>query len=91
MRTTTNGTGPGLNTPIKKAPGRESECARDNTNNAGNSNAAIAHLTAQLRAKGHHVHRHLDGSFTAANWGMSCHLEDFAELQSFAQRVGVTT
>lgn len=51
---------------------------------------AIATEIARLALAGHAVHKGSEGDFTVCKYGMSMYCEDFAELQAFSRRLGVT-
>lgn len=51
---------------------------------------AIANQVARLALAGHAVHRGKDGDFIVCKFGMTRYCANFAELQSFAQKVGVS-
>ena len=50
---------------------------------------AIATL-AELAIRGHAVHQLKDGGFLVCKYGHTFHANDFAELQAFARRLGVS-
>ena len=45
---------------------------------------------AELALAGHAVHQLKDGGFLVCKYGHTFHAIDFAELQAFARRLGVT-
>jgi hypothetical protein len=45
---------------------------------------------SQLVLAGHAVHQMSDGSYMVCKYGLIKYCEDFAELQDFARRLGVT-
>ena len=51
---------------------------------------AIATQVAQLAIRGHAVHQLIDGGFLVCKYGHTFHANDFAELQAFARRLGVS-
>lgn len=51
---------------------------------------AIATQVAELALRGHAVHQLKDGGFLVCKYGHSFHAIDFAELQAFARRLGVS-
>ena len=51
---------------------------------------AIATQVAQLAIRGHAVHQLKDGGFLVCKYGHTFHANDFAELQAFARRLGVS-
>ena len=48
-----------------------------------------AHLLARMARAGHQVTAYDDGSFIARKYGLTRYCADFADLQRFAQRLGV--
>lgn len=52
--------------------------------------AHIATLITAMALLGHTVIRGRAGDFTVTKWGLSRYCADAAELQAFAERVGVT-
>lgn len=51
---------------------------------------AIAMQIAELAIRGHAVHQLKDGGFLVCKYGHTFHAVDFAELQAFARRLGVS-
>lgn len=51
---------------------------------------AIATQIAELVIRGHAVHQLKDGGFLVCKYGHTFEATDFAELQAFARRLGVT-
>jgi hypothetical protein len=51
---------------------------------------AIATQVAELAIRSHAVHQLKDGGFLVCKYGHSFHAINFAELQSFARRIGVS-
>ena len=51
---------------------------------------AIATQVAELAIRGHAVHQLKDGGFLVCKYGHTFHVNDFAELQAFARRLGVS-
>lgn len=51
---------------------------------------AIASQVAELAIGGHAVHQLKDGGFLVCKYGHTFHANDFAELQAFARRLGVS-
>ena len=51
---------------------------------------AIATQVAELASRGHAVHQLKDGGFLVCKYGHTFHANDFAELQAFARRLGVS-
>jgi hypothetical protein len=51
---------------------------------------AIATQVAELAIRGHAVHQLIDGGFLVCKYGYTHHAIDFAELQAFARRLGVS-
>ena len=51
---------------------------------------AITTQVAQLAIRGHAVHQLKDGGFLVCKYGHTFHANDFAELQAFARRLGVS-
>lgn len=51
---------------------------------------AIATQVAELAIRGHQVHQLKDGGFLVCKYGHTFHANDFAELQAFARRLGVS-
>ena len=84
-------------TKIEKAPGAVSiegltVDATDDLNIATctRQSKAIATQTAELALRGHAVHQLKDGGFLVCKYGHTSHANDFAELQAFARRLGVS-
>lgn len=50
---------------------------------------AIASQIARLALAGHRVIQGCAGDYTVCKYGLSRYCEDFAELQAFAQKLGV--
>ncbi len=98
--TTQNGGVPGSNTPIEKGEGAPSTLPpKTHTNSAdsrsqeaiqqANDTKAIATQIARLALAGHAVHKGQIGDYLVSKYGMSRYCADFAELQAFAQKLGV--
>lgn len=51
---------------------------------------AIATQVAELAIRDHAVHQLKDGGFLVCKYGHTFHAIDFAELQAFARRLGVS-
>ena len=51
---------------------------------------AIATQIAQLAIAGHAVHQLTDGGYWVCKYGYTHHAKDFAALQAFARKLGVT-
>lgn len=51
---------------------------------------ALATQIAQLAMRGHAVHQLKDGGFLVCKYGHTYHAPDFADLQAFARRLGVS-
>ena len=51
---------------------------------------AITTQVAELALRGHAVHQSKDGGFLVCKFGHIFHANDFAELQAFARRLGVS-
>ena len=51
---------------------------------------AIAMQVAELANRGNAVHQLKDGGFLVCKYGHTVHANDFAELQAFARRLGVS-
>ena len=51
---------------------------------------AIATQIAELAIAGHAVHTLANGGYLVCKYGQTFHAADFAELQGFAHRLGVT-
>jgi hypothetical protein len=56
---------------------------------APEANKAVMTLIAQLALAGHAVHQLHDGEFVVCKYGLTRHCQNFAELQEFAQKLGV--
>jgi hypothetical protein len=54
------------------------------------SGKVIAAEIARLARAGHAVHKGSEGDFTVCKYGLSMYCEDFAELQAFSRKLGVT-
>ena len=50
----------------------------------------LATLIAEFAIRGHVVHKAADGSFLVAKLGLVKHCANYAELQAFAIKTGVT-
>ena len=50
---------------------------------------AIANQIAALALAGHTVHKRTDGDYLVCKYGLSRWCKDFAELQAFAEKLGV--
>jgi len=95
------GQAPGLNTPNEKAPGAYgSKGLHINTNSADFATKQAIHqaqaeksattLIAKFALAGHAVHRGQTGDFIVSRWGQTRYCKNFAELQAFATKLGVT-
>ena len=51
---------------------------------------APGETVAELAIRGHAVHQLKDGGFLVCKYGHTFHATDFAELQAFARRLGVS-
>jgi hypothetical protein len=51
---------------------------------------AIATQIAELAIAGHTVHALANGGYLVCKYGHTFHADDFAELQAFARRLGVS-
>jgi len=101
MFTTNHGGVPGVTTPIEKAAGASiTNGLHTHTNDAnfrtdgairqapdGN---VIVHQIAVLTLAGHTVHKGGDGDFIVCKYGLTRYCADFAELQAFAVKLGVS-
>ncbi len=81
----------------EKAPGaiNTEGLATDTTNDLNfatgkRRSKAIATQVAELVIWGHAVHQLKDGGFLVCKYGHTFHAHDFAELQAFARRLGVS-
>ena len=81
----------------KKAPGaiNTEGLSTDTTNDLNfatgkRRSKAIATQVAELVIRGHAVHQLKDGGFLVCKYGHTFHAHDFAELQAFARRLGVS-
>ena len=81
----------------EKAPGaiNTEGLATDTTNDLNfatgtRRSKAIATQIAELAIRGHAVHQLKDGGFLVCKYGHTFEATDFAELQAFARRLGVT-
>lgn len=61
-----------------------------NSLTAGTEGKALATQIVQLALAGHVVHKGRSGDFLACKYGMSRYCQDFAELQAFSRKLGVT-
>ena len=84
-------------TTNRKAPGAtNTEGLRTNITNHLNFATGVKHSkeigtqVAELARRGHAVHHLKDGGFLVCKYGHTFHAADFAELQVFARRLGVT-
>lgn len=84
---TTNGKTPGaINTE-----GLDTDTTNDQNFATGTRHSkAIATQVAELAIRGHAVHQLKDGGFLVCKYGHTFHANDFAELQAFAWRLGVS-
>ena len=87
----------GASVPNEKAPGAiNTEWLTTDTTNDLNfatgtqHGKALATLIAQLAIAGHAVHISQHGDFLVCKYGHTFHANDFAELQAFARRLGVS-
>ena len=85
------------NTTNEKAPGAINTEGLDtyNTNDLNFATGAkhskeIATQVAVLAIRGHAVHQLKDAGFLVCKYGHTFHANDFAELQAFARRLGVS-
>jgi hypothetical protein len=81
----------------EKAPGAiNTEGLATDTNNKPDfatgtrHSKAIATQVAELAIRGHAVQQLFDGGFLVCKYGYTHHAIDFAELQAFARRLGVS-
>ena len=82
----------------EKAPGVSDDSKRLETDTTNDLNfatgtrhsKAIATQIAELAIRGHAVHKLKDGGFLVCKYGHTFEAIDFAELQAFARRLGVT-
>ncbi len=82
----------------KKAPGVSDDSKGLDTDTTNDLNfatgtrrsKAIATQIAELVIRGHAVHQLKDGGFLVCKYGHTFEATDFAELQAFARRLGVT-
>ena len=81
----------------KKAPGaiNTEGLTTDTTNDVNFATGtryskAIAAQVAELSIRGHAVHHLKDGGLLVCKYGHTFHANDFAELQAFARRLGVS-
>ena len=83
----TNGKAPGaINTE-----GLETDTTNDLNFATGQRHSkAIATQIAELAIAGHTVHALTNGGYLVCKYGHTFHADDFAELQVFARRLGVT-
>jgi len=85
-------------TTNEKAPGVSDDSkglATDTTNDLNfatgtRHSKAIATQVAELAIRGHAVQQLKDGGFLVCKYGHTFHANDFAELQAFARRLGVS-
>jgi hypothetical protein len=63
----------------------------DGAVNEAHHGKAIATQLASLALAGHAVHTGSAGDFTVCKYGMTRYCKDFAELQDFAKKLGVTS
>ena len=84
-------------TTHEKAPGaiNTEGLATDTTNDPNfatgtRHSKAIATQVAELAIRGHAVQQLIDGGFLVCKYGLTFHANDFAELQAFARRLGVS-
>lgn len=87
----------GASVPNEKAPGAiNTEGLTTDTTNELNfatgarPGKAIAAQVAQLAIRGHAVHQLKDGGFLVCKYGYCYAASDFADLQAFARRLGVS-
>ncbi len=92
-----HGIAPGIDTPNEKAPGaiNTEGLATDTTNDLNFATGqrhrkAIATQMAELALRGHAVHLLKDGGFLVCKYDHTFHAIDFAELQDFSRRLGVS-
>ena len=83
----TNGKAPGaINTE-----GLETDTTNDLNFATGTRHSkAIATQIAELAIAGHAVHTLANGGYLVCKYGHTFHADDFAELQAFARRLGVS-
>ena len=85
-------------TTNRKAPGVSDDSKGLDTDTTNDLNFAtgsrhskgIATQVAELAIRGHSVHQLKDGGFLVCKYGHTFHAVDFAELQAFALRLGVS-
>ena len=85
------------NTTSREAPGATNTEGLDTDTTNGLNFAtgtrhskAIATQVAELAIRGHQVHQLKDGGYLVCKYGYCYEAKDFAELQAFARRLGVT-
>ena len=84
------------NTTKRKAPApTKTQGAFQITNHvdcptAGPHGKALATQLDQLAFAGHEVHKGSNGDFLVCKYGLSYRCDDFAELQDFSRKLGVT-
>ena len=84
----TNGKAPGVSDDSK---GLDTDTTNDLNFATGTRHSkAIATQVAQLAIRGHTVHQLKNGGFLVCKYGHTFHANDFAELQAFARRLGVS-
>lgn len=81
----------------EKAPGAiNTEGLDSNTTNSLNfatgirQSKALTTQIAELTTRGHKVHQLKEGEFLVCKYGYTYHAPDFAALQAFARRLGVS-
>lgn len=86
-----------IHQPIEKAPGAcDSEGLDTDTSNDLNfatgtrQGKAEATQIAELALAGHAVHKGRCGDYLVCKFGLSRYCQDFAELQTFARKLGVS-
>lgn len=57
--------------------------------NQAHDGKAMAHQLARLALAGHVVHKGKSGDYLVSKYGMARYCADFAELATFAQKLGV--
>jgi hypothetical protein len=62
----------------------------DGANHQAGHGKAIATQLVRLALAGHIVHKGSAGDYTVCKYGMTRYCKDFAELQAFSRKLGVT-
>jgi hypothetical protein len=71
-------------------PHTDTNSADFRTDGTINQGKAIATQLAHLAIAGHTVHKLVDGGYLVCKYGYTHHAQDFASLQCFARRLGVS-